>query len=106
MQDNLWMIMRSDNINEILDWLIPRMRELEKVAMLRELGLENIAGLIKCWAIPEIKERLKLEVQKRATASDCSFKLEESTPEPVVKVTKRKKYYPHRTHVDMTSKDD
>ena len=96
-------MIKSNDIYKILDWLLPKMRELEQTRMLRELGLDSISGLIKCWDNPEIKDRVRLEVSKRFTVADCSFELPRaSKPHTIVK---KKKFVP-KTFINMSSKED
>lgn len=96
------MILKSDDLMEIIDWLNSRITEYDWQKIFYTIGVSGFPGLAKCWGNPEIREALKLEVRKRATVADCKFKLEVSSRTSIVK---KNKFIP-KTFIDMTSMED
>lgn len=96
-----WMI-KSDDLSDILGWLSSRMNEFEKRLMLDDIGVKNIDELKAKWNDLDVKERVKVEVRKRYSVKDCTFKLENyyNSPRPT-----KTKFIP-RTFLDMTSTDN
>ena len=91
----------NDNIEEIIDWLSPRMKNHQKRQLLLDLNIRTVTELKANWDQPIFKDRIKLEIKRHLTASDFKFKLE---PQEINKP--KKNYYIPKTFIDMTSVDD
>lgn len=69
------MITKSDNLFEIILWLTDRMSDTQMDRMFEDLRVTTVEQLKLAWHRKEVKERVKREVTKRATAADCRFTL-------------------------------
>ena len=94
------MITKSENLQEIIDFLSTRMKPGEKIALMHLAGVRDLDELKLRWPHnPEIREMFQAEVRKRATVADCTFKLPELPLKNSIK-------FVSPTFVSMTAQDD